>query len=119
MRPRARGQRAFCCVRPCDSRGSAGEDEWEANSKRLRSASLPLQPLSTGNRSRGRPHSEASGKTPKHGAKAGGQTEDRALPGVESPSRTETGRLTEEQPARGAPARGDHGGGGRPGPGPG
>ena len=25
MCPRARGQRAFCCVHPCDSRGSAGE----------------------------------------------------------------------------------------------
>lgn len=84
----------------CDSRGSAGEDEWEANSKRLRSVSLPLQPLSTGT-------GHGAGHVAEWQARArswpGGQTEDRRCRVCTiAPSRTETGASAEEQPAEGA-----------------
>lgn len=64
MSPGALGQRAFCCVCPCDSWGSAGEDKHETVNV-LCSASLPLQLLNTRNRSRGRLHSEAKRQNPR------------------------------------------------------
>ena len=84
MRPRALGQWPFCRVCLHDSWGSAGEDKRETTVNVLCSASLPLQLLNTRNRSQGRLHNEAKRQNPEHGAKARGQTEDRALLGVKS-----------------------------------
>lgn len=71
MRPRAWGQRAFCCVHPCDSRGSAGEVNGKSQCPPL---SIP-RPAATQHRDpvTGRLHNEAKRKTPEHGAKAGGR----------------------------------------------